>query len=172
MTGPTGSQGNSGPTGAIGLGATGATGVTGPGGILTTTGPTGPTGGIGIPGPTGPPTTGITGVTGATGGTGAAGPTGIPPPIPFNPTGPYFALTTDLGGAGNNSLPAATVNWTPQNSTYLLFDPFLMYNGTTLVTAPLAGSYKVTARIASASPITAGFSGRINMTITCTYGQF
>jgi hypothetical protein len=171
MTGPTGTQGIAGPTGVIGVGATGATGLTGPGGVLQSTGATGPTGGIGLPGPTGPATTGITGVTGSTGGTGSVGPTGIPPPIPFNPTGPYFALTTDFGGAGNNALPGpATVNWTPANSTYLIFDPFLMYNGTTLVTAPVGGSYKVTARIASATPVTPG-PGLLSFRVSCSNGQ-
>ncbi len=167
MTGQTGIQGNIGPTGATGLGETGATGVTGPGGVLPVTGPIGPTGGIGLPGPTGPSSTGSAGPTGTTGGTGVAGPTGIPPPIPFNPTGPYFALTTDFGGAGNNGLPATTVNWTPQNSTYLLFDPFGMYNGSTLVTAPTGGSYKVTARIASATSVTPT-TGELQLTVVCS----
>jgi len=138
-TGPVGPEGEEGPTGPEGAdsfvtGPTGHTGSTGPTGLQgapsTVTGPTGHTG------PTGP--TGPTGIPGSATNTGATGPTGVVPTLCL------AAISSNLGdqqATGNN-----VIDLTANGAVVDIYDPCQMYNGSTTITVPVDGTYRVTTR--------------------------
>lgn len=129
VPGPAGARG---PAGS--RGASGPTGPAGPQGATGGTGPAGPQGAAGAQGPAGP--------AGATGATGPAGPQGVPGPTgPAGPQGPSGVLV-GLAAQMTSQTTVPTGSWAPVLTK----------------TAPVAGTYLVTASVTLAAPVTTAAS--------------
>ena len=144
---------------------------------VVTAGPQGPAGPAGPTGPAGPQgTTGLTGATGPAGPTGSAGPAG--PSGPAGPAGPA-GPTGAPGPAGTNGLAAfgyvfelATLaDATVVGGADVLFSnngPLLGVThtaGTTTITVPSAGNYRVSYGISYTSGIGAAIAVAVNGTV-------
>lgn len=114
---PSGPQGETGHTGAKG-----------------DTGETGDTGDQGIQG-----FTGAAGVNGVTGATGVQGATGV------NPFLYRACISSDLGNISVTG--TSIVNFNPVGANIDLYDPNFMFNGSTTIVVPTAGTYKVSSRV-------------------------
>jgi len=108
-------------------------------------GETGATGHTGEKGATG--SNGLIGSTGAEGQIGATGATGIQGATGVAPSLLRACISSDLGGGVFAYTGTSLINFEPVGAVTEIYDPNFMFNGSTTITAPVAGTYKVSSRV-------------------------